>query len=117
MADRAKSAGRAVVNGQVTDEYRVSGVPLALDKAEIRVYITLNTTSSVGDKLVFGHQLKSVVGEVMDYKVTSEDGRPVDALFSYRGVMSRIVNSPILLGTTTTLLKLIADKAVEAYEK
>jgi hypothetical protein len=116
LADIAKASNKPVVTGEVTDDYRVSGVPLTLDKAEIKVYITIETTAGVGDKGVFANQLKSVFGEVMDYTMTSERGENIDAVFSYRGICKRIVLSPNLMGTTTTLLKLVAKKAVELYK-
>ena len=68
-------------------------------------------------KIVFGSQLKSVVGETMDYSITSETGEVVDAVFSNRSLSARIVNSPYILGTTATLLAVIAKKAVELYRK
>jgi len=39
----------------------------------------------------------------------------VDALFSGKSIYNRIVTSPYIIGTTATLLKEIAKKAVAAY--
>ena len=116
LAQTCKATNKPVVTGRVDDEYRVSGTPLSLDKAEIKIYLTINTPSSVGDKGVFANQMKSVIGEVMNYSVTTKNGEKIDAIFSYRGFLNRIVNSPILIGTTTSLLKKIADKAIKIYE-
>jgi hypothetical protein len=44
-----KSSGKPVVTGAVNEEYRVSGTPLSLDRAEIRFYITIVTGVSPGD--------------------------------------------------------------------
>jgi hypothetical protein len=115
MASACRSSGRPVVNGAVNDEYRVSGVPLALDKAEIRFYITVRTPAGVGDKGSFGAQLKSVIGEVMDYKMHTEDGEEIDAIFGYRSVAARIVLSSTIQGTTNTLLLKASEGAVKAY--
>lgn len=49
MSDEAKSMGKPVITGKVTEEYRVAGTPLAMDTAEIKVYITIETVSGVGD--------------------------------------------------------------------
>ena len=115
MADRYKVKGMKGVTGQVDDEYAISGKPLTINKAEIRIYIDRSTTSGVGDKLVYANQLKCTIGEVMDYKVHTAQGVEVDAIFSYRAISARIVNSPSVMGTTITLLNVLADRMVKAY--
>jgi hypothetical protein len=115
LGEVCRASGKPVITGQVNDDYRVSGVPLALDKAEVKIYITVTTTAGVGDKGVFASQMKSVIGEVMDYKVHTEEGDEIDAMFGYRSIAARIVESPVIIGTTTTLLKVIAKKAVDIY--
>ncbi|MNI60478.1 hypothetical protein D3C73_1156980 [compost metagenome] len=47
----------------------------------------------------------------------TESGLDLDALFSYTSFSNRIVLSPELIGTTTTLLKVLSKKVVEAYRK
>lgn len=59
--------------------------------------------------------MKSVVGEVMDYKVTTESGVAIDAFYNYRGVSARIVESALLIGTTAALSKTVSKQAVELY--
>ncbi len=115
LADKSRSSGKSIITGQVTDDYRVSGVPLGLDKAEIKIYITISTQCGVGDKIIFANQLKSVIGEVMDYSMHTESGQVVDAIYSNRGVAARIVLSPYIMGTTATLLNVIKQKAIELY--
>ena len=65
--------------------------------------------------MVYANQLKCTIGEVMDYKVHTTQGVEVDAIFSYRAISARIVNSPIVMGTTITLLNVLADRMVKAY--
>lgn len=115
MAENCKASGSPVVTGQVTDDYRVSGVPLTLDKAEVRFFITVKNTVGVGDKLVTANQLKTVVGEVMDYSVTAEDGTEIDMIFGGRSTMARIVTSPFVIGTSATLLQVIQKQACSIY--
>jgi hypothetical protein len=117
IASICKAKGEPTVTGQVDDDYRVSGTPLTMDKVEIKFYITVTTEAGIGDKGVFSAQLKSVIGEVMDYSMTTEDGTKIDAVFGTRSVYNRIALSPYLNGMATTLLKLIAKKAVEIYKK
>lgn len=117
LRDRAKASGEVEITGAVTSDYRVGGTPLALDRAEVKFYITIGTSAGVGDKGVFSLQLKSTIGEVMHYDMTTEDGEKIDAVFGYKSINARIVLSPTIIGTTTTLLKVIAKKAVEIYKK
>ena len=115
IADICKSSGKPVITGQVTDDYRVEGVPLMLDKAEIKIYIIVEDDCGIGDKVVFANQLKSVIGEVMDYDIHTESGEKIDALFSNIAIAKRIVNSPYIIGTTISLLKLIGKKSIQIY--
>jgi len=71
--------------------------------------------AGIGDKGVFANQLKTCFGEVMEKPVTTEDGQIVDAIFGYRSLEARIVESPIIIGTTATLLKIVAERAAAIY--
>lgn len=104
------------VSGQVDQDYRVAGKPLLLDTAEFRIYLTSENKAAIGDKGVFANQMKSVMGEVIDYDLHTERGEEIDAIFGFRSISARIVLSPLILGTTTTLLKFIAKKAVSIYK-
>lgn len=112
----AKASNKPVVTGRVTDEYRVSGTPLELNHLEIRIYISVTTPTGVGDKAVFGHQMKSTIAQVHEEPFRTEDGDIVEAIFAYRSVANRGVLSPAVVGTTSTLLDVIAKGAVKVYE-
>lgn len=103
--------------GSVDSEYRVEGTPLALDTLEIKFYIKVGDIASSGDKAVFSNQLKTTIGEVFEYPIRTESGDEIDAIFGEKSLAARIVNSPFIIGTTTSLLKLIAKRAVELYKK
>ena len=49
MNERYKIKGMKGVTGQVDSDYAISGKPLTINKAEIRVYIDLSTSAGVGD--------------------------------------------------------------------
>lgn len=115
LSDANKSVGKKSTTGQVDSDYRVEGKPLAMDRAEIKIYITVTNRALTGDKGVFANQMKSVFGEVMDYPMTTESGEPIDAVFGYKSIFNRIVHSPNIIGTTTTLLKVLAKRAVSMY--
>lgn len=101
--------------GRVEYGFQLERRDIDMDSLIIRVYITGPTDMSVGDKAVFASQMKTVIGRVMTGKNQTESGEPIDAIFGYVSMADRIVISPILIGTTNTLLKLIGKKAVAAY--
>lgn len=115
--EKAKSLNRKAFTGSVDAGYRIDGTPLGLDCVCIKIYITSNVSAGVGDKGVFCNQLKTVFSEVMEGDYITEEGSTIDAIFGARSVDDRIVNSPALIGTTNTLLEVIAKKAVEIYNK
>ena len=116
LAMICKSTNKPVVTGAVTEEHRVKGNSLDIDTAEIRIYLTVKNGTGVGDKAVFGHQMKSTTAEVIPYRIHTESGEKVDAIFSYRSVANRGVLSPSIIGTTITLLDACTKKAVDIYE-
>lgn len=110
-----KELGRRAVDGRVDVGFRVDGHPLELDAAVIRVYVTGPTGMGVGDKCVFGSQMKSIVGRVMTGVNETEDGVAIDAIFGYQAIVNRIVLSAELIGTTSSLLDHVGQLAVKAY--
>lgn len=66
-------------------------------------------------KAVFSNQLRSCIGEMLESEMISEDGDEIEAIFGYRSIEARIVLSPIVIGTTTTLLKIIGRNAAKLY--
>ena len=101
--------------GRVNSSYSIDGIPLEEGKVEIKFYIKVSSKMTTGDKLIFGNQLKSTAGEIINYPLKSSDGRDVDAMFSNRAVLARIVNSAYLMGTTASLLKIVTENAVDMY--
>lgn len=104
------------ITGSVDSSMRIDGNPLELDTLVIKIYITTDVPANVGDKMVFGNQMKTVCGRVMSQEITTESGEIIDAVFGYQSISNRIVNSPFVIGTTNTLLKVISKKAVEIYK-
>jgi hypothetical protein len=115
MAAKARASGKSILDGHVTSEYRIAGKSIMFNTAEIKIYITVTSPAGVGDKGVFSNQLKTTISEVMEYSMATEDGTPVDAAFSYKSIAARIVESPEIIGTTNTLLKVVSRRAVEMY--
>ena len=102
-------------SGRVGPGYSIQGKLLEPNSIELKVYIDVKETMGTGDKCIVGNQLKCTVGEVFDYNLTTESGEKIDAVFSNLSISARIVNSPNLIGTTTTLLKKIEDNVLKMY--
>ena len=115
LANRNKSTGKRAFTGRVDDSFRVEGDPIPLDSMAIQIYVTSDVPAGTGDKGVFANQMKTVFGDVFDKDIISETGVKIDAIFGAKSIADRIVNSPFIIGTTTTLLKVISKKAVAAY--
>jgi len=111
----SKHTDLEVDSNAVDSEYRVEGNNLQLDTMEIKVYITVDVNAGVGDKFVFAAQLKSVVGEIMNYDIHTEDNREVLAMFGFKSISNRIVLSPYIAGTTNTLLKEVSKQVAAEY--
>lgn len=115
LSARNKSIGKRTFTGRVDDSFRVEGEPIPLDSMAIQIYITADVPAGTGDKGVFANQMKTVFGDVFEKDILTESGVRIDAIFGAKSIADRIVNSPFLIGTTTTLLKVISKKAVAAY--
>ena len=105
-----------IITGNVDGSMRIDGQPLEIDNMVIKVYITAELPANVGDKMVFGNQMKTIIGRVMSGENKTESGEIIDAVFGYQSISNRIVNSPISMGTTNTLLKVLSQRAVEIYK-
>jgi hypothetical protein len=60
--------------------------------------------------------MKTVISGIVEEPYRTENGTEIEAIFGAKSIEDRIVNSPYIIGTTTTLLKLIAKKAIEIYK-
>lgn len=101
--------------GKVDSGYKINGNPLQQGYIELKIYVEIVDSMSIGDKAIIGNQLKFTVGDVYNHEIKGEDGTPVDLLFSMRSIGARIVESPMLLGTTSTLLDKIGKLASDIY--
>lgn len=117
LGRRQKSLGRKTTSGSVDDGFRVEGAPLMLDTAVIRVYITGSHPAGVGDKGVFGNQLKTVFGKVFPKPLRTESGKEVHGRFGRQAIAARIVQSPDIIGTTTILMKLAQQEFIKRYRQ
>lgn len=111
----ARKEGNPKFIGKVNSSYSVNGKPLVPGKAEIKIYIRDIIGMGIADKSVMGGQLKTTVGEILDYNITSEDGREIEYLFSTRAVNARIVESVYTVGTASTLLREVGKNIAREF--
>ncbi|EPU3829044.1 hypothetical protein ACVWU4_001025 [Campylobacter coli] len=100
--------------GRVDNSYSIKGKQLLENEIEIKIFINVSEDLGIGDKCIFANQMKFTVGQIYD-EIHGEDGTNVDAMFSCIGFENRIVTSPNLIGTTSTVLDVLGKKAVELY--
>jgi hypothetical protein len=112
---RALARGGKVFTGEVDGGFRIDANQLPMGYMAIRIYITSQVASGVGDKGVFCNQLKTVHGRVIEDQVTTEAGVEVDAIFGMKSIENRIVHSPVMIGTTARLMHELGKKAVALY--
>lgn len=117
LAKRYRDLGKKPVTGEVGDGMKFDGQPLDVDQIAIRLYVTEEKSIGSGDKGVFGGQLKTIFAGVMFGTNQTESGEDIDAVFGFKSVSARIVESPVIMGTTNTLLKVISKKVANEYFK
>jgi hypothetical protein len=110
-----KALGKKAVDGRVEVGFRVDTKQMEMDTAAIRVYINSDVEMNGGDKIVFGNQMKSVSCRVMQGVHETEDGNVYDGFFGMQSNTNRIVESCMLIGTTSTLSVLIGEMMVKAF--
>jgi hypothetical protein len=111
----ARALNQPAVTGSVDQSLRIDGNGLDLDTVAVKVYITSTVGTGIGDKAVFANQMKTVFGLVLDGLHETESGVTLDAVFGFKSVQDRIVLSPMLIGTTNTLLRVIGEMAADLY--
>ena len=103
--------------GKVNSSYSIKGKPLLEGEVEIKIYIESAEDMGIGDKAIFSNQCKFTVGSIFTNECRTEDGTEVLGTFGFTSILHRIVNSPILIGTTGMLIEKIEEKIVDMYFK
>jgi len=96
------------LTGRVDSSFSDGGIPLVEGKIIIKYYIELKIPNSLGNKIIFGHQLKATNGEISNTEVFFGN-YPVHCYFSTTSTEARIVGSPDKLGVLNTGLHEISQ--------
>lgn len=115
LAKTATDRNTEIVTGLVNGDFSDDGTPLAVNRAVIKVYLNIDDDAAGGDKVVWGLQLKSVIGEVMPYTLRTESGDIVDAKIGARSFAARIVRSLQMIGLRSSALDAVGKYAIKAY--
>ena len=115
LAEETKNTEYYATDNRVSSEYRSEGKNLNIDTCELRVFIRVQLEQSVGDKGVFGNQMKSVISEVYSKNIVTDSGETVDGMFGYIGVLNRMVNSMIVMGATQRITKHVSKQIADVY--
>lgn len=115
VSDKQLKADTGYTGNVVGMGYSIRGVPLLENQAELKIYIDVDNGMGTGDKLILSNQAKATVGEVYDHTITTEDGTEVELTFAYRSIANRIINSPLLIGTTSMVLEKLEEKVLDMY--
>lgn len=110
-----KKLGIPVLAAKIDPNYSIENVDVGENQVVVTFYITEEVGAGIGDKLVFGNQMKSIISNVVEKPYIAEDGTVVDITFSRQSVANRIVNSIDLIGTSNTVLSLIEKEAIELW--
>lgn len=97
---------------------RVGIVDLHPETVILRFYIEHEVPVYAGSKIIISSSLKSVCGRVLQDDMYTEDGEHrVDVLMSYRSLLARIVNSPILTGIASAIMTKMNQDLIAILEE
>lgn len=100
---------------RVPDGTRVKGVQLSNTDILILFNIRASISCGIGDKIVVGNMLKSVVGRIEHNPMMTEDGKEIDLCFGANSVFDRIVVSVFVNGISDTIIEEAEKDIVKMY--
>lgn len=98
LKDLKELGGKRPSNCQVINSVFFGGEKVTENTLALSFYIDKDSPMGIGDKKVFGNQLKSIAGRVMTGTNETESGLPLGARFGIRSVFARIVGSGFIVG-------------------
>lgn len=112
----ARQRGEDPTSGFIASDITIGGKKLLQGYVAITFYVEHANGMAGGDKAVIANQMKTVVSATVGGINRTEKGEDIDAFFGYTSISNRIVDSPILIGMTTSLLKKMTERAIQAYD-
>jgi hypothetical protein len=96
------------------EDTKFKNVKFTKNTVVIRYFIQENLDASLGDKIVIGPSLKSIIGSKLS-PTFDEDNVAIDVEMSGSSVSNRIVNSVIIMGISETVLEKTEKDILEMY--
>ena len=103
------------INGRIDNTFSDSGIPVADDEIIIKMYVERHLPNSIGDKIIFGNQLKATLGEISNKRVTF-NGKPVHGYFSAASADARKVESPDKFGVLAEVLMVGTEQFLKIFD-
>lgn len=110
---QSKRMGKEPLTGSVDQSQRINGAGLERNKVAIKFYISHLVGMDIGDKIIIGNQMKSVLGYIITGTYETEDGEELDVFFGSTSAINRILRSHDINGTTATLLRVIGEYSAD----
>lgn len=110
------SDGEIFESGKMPRSAFIGGKELERNQVAVVVYMDQTLDAGIGDKIVIGSQLKSVIGDSVHPDTVTEQGDRVDIKFGALSAAKRIVRSDIIAGVTGLTLQAITKQFIKDYE-
>lgn len=115
LASRTDSAEEYPPSEPLPVGTKYKGTLFTEDTVMLTFYIQELEHTTIGDKIVVGLQLKNTISSVMPKPYYTEEGVPVDVMFSASAANRRITTSPSLIGISNRILEKMEKDIVAMY--
>ncbi len=114
----ASSVNQYLFSGssQVPENSKYKGTTVDLDTVIFEYLIKERFDNATGDKIVIDSSLKTVTCKTLADPPVTASGKKIDCVFSLASVYNRIVNSPILVGLSESILNTLEEKIRDLYK-
>lgn len=100
---------------KVSEGMRVRGHQLTGEDVLIIFYIKSTVGCGIGDKIVAGNMLKSVIGKIEHNPIATKEGKEIDIVFGANSIFDRIVCSVFIQGISNTIIESAEDELLHLY--
>ena len=115
LASRTESADDYAPSAPLPVGTKYRGTTFDEDTVMLGFYIQETEHTTIGDKIVVGLQLKNTISSIMPQPYYTEEGVPIDVMFSASSANRRIVTSPSLLGISNRIMEKLEHDVVNMY--
>lgn len=115
LARKRKQMQLPIVDGSIEPNVRMNGTEIGTNTVNIEIMVDYDLAASGGDKVVWGHQLKSVPCEVFTGRLETLSGVKIDGIFGALSIEDRMVRSCYIMGTTNRLLSKTGEDACDIF--